>query len=264
MDTDPELKGVNFLMWFNQGDEIKKTLKRPHLHRHLRRPAGQRRALRLLEKIHHDRLLPCCAFPFSLIVACGVIWAQGKTLNTLSLLGLIVGIGMLVDNAVVVMENIFRYQEMGARPEDRGAQGRARDLHRRGGGHAHVGHRLSAHHLQQAQRGEHLPARAGHHRLPHAAGLALREPDPHSPGHSPASSRAKPVPRGALSCWPSKIVLHEGAQDSTLKSPYWLAPVIGLRGAEPRRRSPSCAWTRTSTSARTRASCRSTTRSAKR
>jgi HAE1 family hydrophobic/amphiphilic exporter-1 len=51
--------------------------------------------------------------PFSLIVACGVMWAQGKTLNTLSLLGLIVGIGMLVDNAVVVMENIFRFQQKG-------------------------------------------------------------------------------------------------------------------------------------------------------
>jgi HAE1 family hydrophobic/amphiphilic exporter-1 len=38
---------------------------------------------------------------------------MGKTLNTLTLLGLIVGIGMLVDNAVVVMENIFRYQEKG-------------------------------------------------------------------------------------------------------------------------------------------------------
>jgi HAE1 family hydrophobic/amphiphilic exporter-1 len=51
--------------------------------------------------------------PFSLIVACGVVWAKGGTLNTLTLLGLIVGIGMLVDNAVVVMENINRYQEKG-------------------------------------------------------------------------------------------------------------------------------------------------------
>ena len=39
---------------------------------------------------------------------------MGRTMNTLSLLGLIVGIGMLVDNAVVVMENIFRHQEMGS------------------------------------------------------------------------------------------------------------------------------------------------------
>ena len=51
--------------------------------------------------------------PFSLIVACGAIWAMGKTMNTLTLLGLIVGIGMLVDNAVVVMENIYRHQQSG-------------------------------------------------------------------------------------------------------------------------------------------------------
>ena len=41
------------------------------------------------------------------------MWSQDTSLNTLSLLGLIVGIGMLVDNAVVVIESIFRYQEMG-------------------------------------------------------------------------------------------------------------------------------------------------------
>ena len=51
--------------------------------------------------------------PLSLVVSCGIIWLKGSTMNTLTLLGLIVGIGMLVDNAVVVIENIFRHQEMG-------------------------------------------------------------------------------------------------------------------------------------------------------
>ncbi len=58
-------------------------------------------------------LVSVLCIPFSLIVACGVIWAMGKTMNTLTLLGLIVGIGMLVDNAVVVMENIYRHQQEG-------------------------------------------------------------------------------------------------------------------------------------------------------
>ena len=58
-------------------------------------------------------LVSVLCIPFSLVVTCGIIWAQGKNLNTISLLGLIVGIGMLVDNAVVVIENIFRHQEMG-------------------------------------------------------------------------------------------------------------------------------------------------------
>ncbi|MFQ5600089.1 MAG: efflux RND transporter permease subunit, partial [Candidatus Krumholzibacteriia bacterium] len=58
-------------------------------------------------------LVAVVCIPFSLVATCGVIFLQGKALNTLSLLGLIVGIGMLVDNAVVVMENIFRYQSKG-------------------------------------------------------------------------------------------------------------------------------------------------------
>jgi HAE1 family hydrophobic/amphiphilic exporter-1 len=61
--------------------------------------------------------------PFSLIVTCGLIWAQGKSLNTLALLGLIVGIGMLVDNAVVVMENIFRLREEGCDRQTASRQG---------------------------------------------------------------------------------------------------------------------------------------------
>ena len=58
-------------------------------------------------------IVAVACIPFSLIVACGFIWARGGTMNTLTLLGLIVGIGMLVDNAVVVIENIFRHREEG-------------------------------------------------------------------------------------------------------------------------------------------------------
>ena len=58
-------------------------------------------------------LVSVVCIPFSLLVTCGVLWAEGSTLNTLTLLGLIVGIGMLVDNAVVVIENISRHQELG-------------------------------------------------------------------------------------------------------------------------------------------------------
>ena len=39
--------------------------------------------------------------PFSLIVTCGIVWAQGKSLNTLTLLGLIVGIGGQLGDLVI-------------------------------------------------------------------------------------------------------------------------------------------------------------------
>ncbi|MCZ6796112.1 MAG: efflux RND transporter permease subunit [Planctomycetota bacterium] len=115
MDDDPELKGVTFLVWESQGEEIKKTLKDLLFTGIF---GAVLAALILFAFLHRTSttLIAFLCIPFSLIVACGIIWLQGSTLNTLSLLGLIVGIGMLVDNAVVVIENIFRHQEMGEDP----------------------------------------------------------------------------------------------------------------------------------------------------
>ena len=46
--------------------------------------------------------------PFSVIAACGLMYFMGKTLNILSMCGLMLGIGMLVDDAIVVLESIDR------------------------------------------------------------------------------------------------------------------------------------------------------------
>jgi len=112
MNTDPELEGVNFLVWFSQGREIKKTL-RDLIFTGVFGAILASIVLFLFLRRVSTTLVSVMCIPFSIIVTCGLVWAQGKTLNTLTLLGLIVGIGMLVDNAVVVMENIFRHQEMG-------------------------------------------------------------------------------------------------------------------------------------------------------
>jgi HAE1 family hydrophobic/amphiphilic exporter-1 len=112
MGDDPELEGVNFLIWFNQGEEITKTLSDLFFTGVFGSILAALVLFVFLRRMSMTAVSVMC-IPFSLIVACGVMWAQGKTLNTLSLLGLIVGIGMLVDNAVVVMENIFRFQQKG-------------------------------------------------------------------------------------------------------------------------------------------------------
>ncbi len=112
MNDDPDLEGVNFLIWFNQGAEIKNTLKDLAFTGLFGALLASVVLFVFLRRMSMTLVAVLC-IPFSLIVACGVIWAQGKTLNTLTLLGLIVGIGMLVDNAVVVMENIFRHQQEG-------------------------------------------------------------------------------------------------------------------------------------------------------
>lgn len=50
------------------------------------------------------------SIPFSVIAACGVLYFMGKSLNVLSMMGLMLGVGMLVDNAIVVLESIDRRQ----------------------------------------------------------------------------------------------------------------------------------------------------------
>ncbi|HEV7763375.1 MAG TPA: efflux RND transporter permease subunit [Thermoanaerobaculia bacterium] len=53
------------------------------------------------------------ALPVSLLSAFIVVWIFGFTLNTMSLLGLALAVGILIDDAIVVRENIVRHVEMG-------------------------------------------------------------------------------------------------------------------------------------------------------
>jgi HAE1 family hydrophobic/amphiphilic exporter-1 len=55
-------------------------------------------------------LIVSLSIPFSVIAACGAMYFMGKTLNILSMMGLMLGVGMLVDNAIVVLESIDRRQ----------------------------------------------------------------------------------------------------------------------------------------------------------
>jgi hydrophobe/amphiphile efflux-1 (HAE1) family protein len=53
------------------------------------------------------------AIPMSLLGTIAVIYFLGFTLNTFTLLGLSLAVGLVVDDAVMVMENIYRHAEMG-------------------------------------------------------------------------------------------------------------------------------------------------------
>jgi hydrophobe/amphiphile efflux-1 (HAE1) family protein len=53
------------------------------------------------------------AIPMSLLGTIAVVYAVGFTLNTFTLLGLSLAVGLVVDDAVMVMENIFRHAELG-------------------------------------------------------------------------------------------------------------------------------------------------------
>ena len=61
-------------------------------------------------------LIPAIAVPASLITTFSVMLLFGYTLNTISLMALIVATGFVVDDAIVVLENIIRYREKGMPP----------------------------------------------------------------------------------------------------------------------------------------------------
>jgi len=110
--TDPQLEGINLLIWENQGEAIRNSLSGL-------RNAGIYGGIMAIAVLHfflrrfRTTLIVATAIPFSLLVTCGAMFALGSQFNVLTLLGLMLGVGMLVDNAVVVIENIHRYEGMG-------------------------------------------------------------------------------------------------------------------------------------------------------
>jgi hydrophobic/amphiphilic exporter-1 (mainly G- bacteria), HAE1 family len=77
--------------------------------------------------LHNFRgtLIVALAIPTCLFAAFIVMKATGITVNTLSMLGLSLAIGVLVDDAIVVLENIYRHLKMGEDPREAAINGRA-------------------------------------------------------------------------------------------------------------------------------------------
>ena len=126
IESDPALAGISLLVWENAGEQIRHSLTGL-------RDAGIYGGLLAAFVLYfflrrlRNTLIVAAAIPFSLIVTCGGMYALGAEFNVLTLLGLMLGVGMLVDNAVVVMENIHRLQEEGMQPREAARVG-ARDV----------------------------------------------------------------------------------------------------------------------------------------
>lgn len=60
-----------------------------------------------------NALLVSLAIPFSMLLSFFVLQAMGITLNMVVLFSLTLALGMLVDNAIVIVENVYRYMEQG-------------------------------------------------------------------------------------------------------------------------------------------------------
>lgn len=70
-----------------------------------------------------DAILTSISLPLTLMATMSLFPIYDITFNLVSMLGIIVSLGMLVDNSIVLSENIFRYREKGLSPEDAAIKG---------------------------------------------------------------------------------------------------------------------------------------------
>jgi HAE1 family hydrophobic/amphiphilic exporter-1 len=107
----PQMRGINIFPLDNAGDSVRKSLS-DLLNAGLLGGLLAIIVLYLFLRQISTTLIVISSVPFSLLITLGALYFAGLSLNILSMMGLMLAIGMLVDNAVVVTESIFRHRAM--------------------------------------------------------------------------------------------------------------------------------------------------------
>ena len=68
-------------------------------------------------------IIPIVTIPVSLVATFSIMYVAGFSINTLTLLAFVLAIGLVVDDAIVVVENIYRYIEKGLSPTEAAIKG---------------------------------------------------------------------------------------------------------------------------------------------
>lgn len=118
----PQFEGTNFIVFMDQSDVIKRALNGLA-------NAGKYGGLLALVVIFlflgriRSTLVVALAIPGSLVAGLILMYFADMTLNLVTMMSLIIAIGMVVDNAIVVSENIFRYRSLGYGPKESARRG---------------------------------------------------------------------------------------------------------------------------------------------
>ena len=112
IQKDPAMGGISMRIFHDAGAEITKSLSG------LLYAGSVGALLAVVVLIFFLRrwgptLTIALSIPFCIIAAVGILYVTGYTLNTLTMMGLMLSAGMLVDNAVVVLESIYQKLEKG-------------------------------------------------------------------------------------------------------------------------------------------------------
>jgi len=110
---EKEYEGLHFVSLMNQGDYIYMIVE-SILSSLLLGAVFSVLILWLFLKDLRPTFITLCAIPISVVFAIVLMYFSGVTINMISLSGLAVAVGMLVDNSVVVIENIYRLRAKGA------------------------------------------------------------------------------------------------------------------------------------------------------
>ena len=119
---DPSMDGLEVRWWHNSGEEIRDSLVELLKAGSIGAILAVAVLFAFLRRIDAS-LAVGLAIPFSVLTATGFLYFTGGSLNTLSMMGLMLAAGMLVDNAVVVLEAIFQKRERGASPAEAARNG---------------------------------------------------------------------------------------------------------------------------------------------
>lgn len=120
--ADPRLAGITIMVYHDQADEILKTIANL-------RQAGLLGAILAVAVIFfflrklRSTLIITLAIPTSIIVTFLLMYFTGVSLNIISITGLALAAGMLVDNAVVVLESIYTQRQKGLSSREAALEG---------------------------------------------------------------------------------------------------------------------------------------------
>jgi HAE1 family hydrophobic/amphiphilic exporter-1 len=122
---DPRLAGFHFPVFFDQGKLIGKSM---HALERAAVEGGILAILVLFVFLREWRIttLITATIPIALLFTIGWMYFAGDSLNLLSMLGLMLAVGMVLDNAVVVVESIYRHRQAGEGAVEAAVKGTSR------------------------------------------------------------------------------------------------------------------------------------------
>lgn len=113
LPDDPVLGRFSYLIYFDQGEMIGQSIM-DLVDDSLLGGAIACLVLFLFLRRLSYTLLIMLSIPFAVLIALSYLYFSGNSLNLMSMMGITISIGMLVDNSVVIVESIFKRREKGA------------------------------------------------------------------------------------------------------------------------------------------------------